>query len=254
MPIRQAKVIEQMNEVVIMDNNTPTRMSRLRNALKFGGRGRSNSSDDEGSMMLQIESRFGAERLEDGSSAMDASIAVNDLSEDASYTMQPSYTMPLKAESDDPQPLRKKSSIQRRRSKDPPIRGILRVGSSSLEGEQRQPSGKSKSDKRLSFALSPTFISDSNLQPIRRNSFSDSFAESSMHSLDGDELFADDPDKKDASLVMGESSSERSGGHGHRRNSMNNFKSKSSLGFDERFVGFNESDLGSLGHASWSSL
>lgn len=235
-----------------MDNNTPTRMSRLRNALKFGGRRRSNSSDDEASMMLQIESRFGAERLDDGSSAMDASIAVNDLSEDASYTM-PSYTMPLKAENDDPQPLRKKSSIQRRR-KDPPIRGILRVGSSNLEGEQRPPSGKSKSDKRLSFALSPTFISDSNLQPIRRNSWSDSFAESSMHSLDGDELFADDPDKKDASLVLGESSSERSGDHGHRRNSMNNFKSKSSLGFDERLVGFNESDLGSFGHASWSSL
>lgn len=136
---------------------------------------------------------------------------------------------------------RRKRSTQREAK---PVRSILRNGGGSTYVRKRSASPECK---RLTFALSPTFISEAKL----RHAVPDSLANDSVLSLDGDEIFdTDDPNVHEASMKLGDSSDERP----TRRSSMTQFKAKSSLGFDERFVGFSESEMGSFGNFSYSSI
>jgi hypothetical protein len=121
-----------------------------------------------------------------------------------------------------------------------PVRSILKR-TNSLS----QPRSDFQRSKHLSFALSPTFISDTQPHPKIP---SDSVTNESGVSLDGEELF--DIEESMASLRLTDITQESPS----RRNSLTQFKAKSSLGFDERFVGLHESDLGSIGNFSWSSV
>lgn len=157
--------------------------------------------------------------------------------------------------------LKKKGSLIRRQASLPAIRAsdsndskpIISILKPTGFGEKRVD--RSQSDKRLTFAMSPTFISEPRLTGHRS-----SITQDSLHSLDGDDLFADSQQEatknqqttsQENSLVMGDLSSQQEDG---RRSSMLQNKAKSTLGFDERFIGMNESDLGSIGNASWSSV
>ncbi len=125
-----------------------------------------------------------------------------------------------------------------------PVRSILRNGSGLTYAPKKSAP---RECKRLTFALSPTFISEAKL----RQAVPDSIANDSVLSLDGDEIFdTDDLNAQEASMKLGDSSDERP----TRRSSMTQFKAKSSLGFDERFVGFSESNMGSFGNFSYSSI
>jgi hypothetical protein len=149
-----------------------------------------------------------------------------------------SYSIPIKVGSTYG---RKKRSHQRENK---PVRSILRNGGGLKYVPKRRASPERK---RLSFAFSPTFISESRI----RQAVPDSIANDSVLSLDGDDIFdIDEPSPHEASIKLGDSSDERP----TRRSSMSQYKAKSSLGFDERFVGFNESEMGSFGNFSYSSI
>eukprot|EP00545_Synedropsis_sp_CCMP1620_P000103 CAMPEP_0119026582 /NCGR_PEP_ID=MMETSP1176-20130426/35727_1 /TAXON_ID=265551 /ORGANISM="Synedropsis recta cf, Strain CCMP1620" /LENGTH=230 /DNA_ID=CAMNT_0006982327 /DNA_START=165 /DNA_END=857 /DNA_ORIENTATION=- len=191
-----------------------------------------------------IEERFGRSKIDD---EMNSSMALNDLIDETQKCND--IDMPLK---DIPE-INSKKPLGRRRGSNP-VRSILRNGSgrSMNSNTNTKPApARSQSDKRLSFALSPTFISD---KKIRCD-----FGQDSMISLDGDDIFPEEEShgsllhtssKGEGSLVL---SSPPPGGNS-RRNSLNQYKAKSSQGFDERFVGLSdESDMGSF-NASWSSL
>ena len=136
----------------------------------------------------------------------------------------------------------RKNRLTKRETK--PVRSILRNGSGLTYAPKKSAP---RECKRLTFALSPTFISEAKL----RQAVPDSIANDSVLSLDGDEIFdTDDLNAQEASMKLGDSSDERP----TRRSSMTQFKAKSSLGFDERFVGFSESNMGSFGNFSYSSI
>ena len=184
-------------------------------------------------------------------------------------------TIPLK---DGSKPAKKRHSNSNSKRASRPVRSILRNGS-ILEGEEtqrRQPLQASASVsaspcKRISFALSPTFISEPKL---RRGSY-ETITNESMHSLDGDDLylFAEEEQQQqqhepntsmhsiqlqEASLKMGDmcmADQDERTSTSSRRISMNEFKAKSSQGFDERNVGRTELDMGFFdSNESWSSI
>ena len=251
----------QMDHVVIMANPSP----RYRPHSSFAKSDQSNDSDDEQNMMKEIEEHFGKSKVDDheSQSTMNSSMAWNDL------------TIPLK---DGSKPTKKRHSNSYSKRASCPVRSILRNGS-ILEGEETQrrqyqqasssSSASASPCKRLSFALSPTFISEPKL---RRSSY-ETITNESMHSLDGDDLylFAEEQQQQhepntslhsiqlqEASLKMGDmcmgDQDERTS-KSSRRISMNEFKAKSSQRFDERNVGRTELGMGSFdSNASWSSI
>lgn len=155
------------------------------------------------------------------------------------------YSIPLKEDGGNSFSMRRfrRASPPSRRATAPAQRSILRRGSSAKKGD-----AKSLSDKRLSFALSPTFISESSIKG--KKTWNDSLADDSLHSLsDDDEFTSDESQKAEGSIHFGENTTDS----GRRRSSIVEIKAKSTLGFEEKFVGFNESDLGSLS-ASFSSV
>ena len=165
--------------------------------------------------------------------AMNNSMALTDLSD-------PKFSMPLR---DGPMVMRRKRFAARVTN---PIRSILRNGNGCKRGKTRRLSDEFK---RLSFALSPTFISEHGKR--KEKGAPDPNSNESILSLDGDSLFnSDESNAQEASLKLGDSSDEKP----TRRSSFTQVKAKSTLGFDERFVGLSESDLGSLANLSFSSV
>jgi hypothetical protein len=157
--------------------------------------------------------------------SLNASIALNDLSD-----LRDGWTSSWK----------KKNTMTETTN---PVQSILKNGSGDGDTSKKR---KSRNFKHLSFALSPTFIDEPKARPIS----TDSMANDSIHSLDQDDIFGTDEQNPESSMKIGEIS----GGRPSRRNSLTQFKARSSLGFDERVVGFSESDMGSIGNFSWSSI
>lgn len=156
--------------------------------------------------------------------SLNASIALNDLSD--------AYICPLR---DGWTPSWKKKVTPRETTN--LVQSILK----NRSGDGDRSKKRTRNSKRLRFALSPTFIDEPKTRPISNDS---------IHSLDGDDIFRTDETNPESSMRIGEISGERPS----RRNSLTQYKARSSLGFDERFVGFSESDMGSFGNLSWSSI
>jgi hypothetical protein len=186
----------------------------------------------------QVEKNFAKAELKEAPRR--PSLTYNDLAEAV-------YSIPLKEGGENSFSMRRfrRASPPNRRASAPaqrPIHSILRRGSSATKGD-----AKPLSDKRLSFALSPTFISESSKG---NKTWNDSLADNSLHSLsDDDEFTSDESQKAEESIHFGENTTDS----GRRRSGIVEMKAKSTLGFDQKFVGFNESDLGSLS-ASFSSV
>lgn len=186
--------------------------------------------DDIASVLVTDDVSSGQSRSDEHDS-MNKSMALMDLNES-------SYLMSVKRGS----MFGRKKRFHQLEKK--PVQSILRNGGGSRDIPKARTAVMCK---RLTFALSPTFISEAKL----RQAVPDSIANESVLSLDGDDIFdIDEPNTNEASLRLGDSSDERP----TRRSSMSQFKAKSSLGFDERFVGFSESEMGSFGNFSCSSI
>jgi hypothetical protein len=212
-----------MKALISMSNNSRPRFRQLSSFPP--SEQIDNDEADIRQSLKEVDARFGRSKIDD---EMNSSMALNTIEDEAH-----GYSMPLKEAQE-----QKTKKPKGRRRLVSPVRSILRNGSArTLEqteiGGPKKVCMRAQSDKRLSFALSPTFISDPNIKI--------DLGQDSMISLDSSDIFPNEESSKgEGSLVLSPPPTTV-----NRRSSLTQFKSKSSQGFDERFVDLNESDLSS---------